>query len=138
MTTASTGIAADQRPWIVIIMALGEFVFGCLFLLNVAVSLFGTARIPKWARDEWWAGKNVPRAMDLARSGGWSAGRFALAVLVSAAVPAALAAPVLGIMIGWLLNPNGVLTPMERWAVITAVVGQIMWGGYLLRKQLSP
>lgn len=135
ITSQTTGIAPDQRPWIVIIMTLAEFGLGCLFLLLVVVWVFGTARIPAWARDAWWNKEDLPPAVEIYRTGRWSAGRVALAVFGTGALVAALGAPLLGIMIGWLLNPNAVLTTTERWGVIAALVGHILWGGYLLGKQ---
>lgn len=134
----ATGIDNEQRPWIVLIMALADFGLMSLFLLLLIVWAFGTARIPAWAREAWWKNEDLPPAPVIPRAGTWSAARVALAVFATGALVAALGAPLLGILIGWLLNPNDVLTAAERWIVVASLVGEIAWGIYLLSRQRRP
>lgn len=128
----STGMAPDQRPWIVFALCLAELSLTSLFLLMVAVWIFGTSAAPRWARNTWWRDGPQSSAASVAASGAWSVWRVAAAIAGGGLLVVLLAAPLLGLMLGWLLNPDGVLLPAEAWAVSVALLAQLAWAVHLV------
>jgi hypothetical protein len=127
-----TGIAADQRPWIILVLAVATFgVVGLLALVLTAWTA-GTARLPRWARSAWWGDRNDPPLFTSAAAGGPKhAARIALGVLAGGLPFVILGGPLQGMLLGWLLNGSGALTAIESAIVVVEIAAVLLWSAYL-------
>ena len=134
-TVSTTGLAADQRPWVILLIAASTLALVGLLVLDMTAWLFGTAQIPGWARRAWWGDRIEPPLLVVAAvSGPRHATRIAIALLAVGLPLAILAAPLQGLLLGWLLNNRQVLSPAEATFVLAEVAAGILWTGYLVMR----